>query len=38
MAKVNVSLTKAGSYTVTVTAPATNTYAETTKKVTLKLT
>ncbi|WP_407462759.1 hypothetical protein [Methanobrevibacter sp.] len=38
VAKVNVSLTKAGSYTVEVKAPATNTYAEVTKKVTLKLT
>ena len=38
VAKVNVSLTKAGSYTVEVKAPATNTYAETIKKVTLKLT
>ena len=38
VAKVNVSLIKAGSYTVEVKAPATNTYAEVTKKVTLKLT
>ncbi|WP_407462203.1 Ig-like domain repeat protein [Methanobrevibacter sp.] len=38
VAKVNVSLTKAGSYTVEVKAPDTNTYAETIKKVTLKLT
>lgn len=37
-AKVNVSLTKAGSYTVEVKAPATNTYAEVSKKITLKLT
>uniref|UniRef100_UPI00388D322C Ig-like domain repeat protein n=1 Tax=Methanobrevibacter sp. TaxID=66852 RepID=UPI00388D322C len=38
VAKVNVSLTKAGSYTVKITAPATNTYAEVNKTVTLKLT
>ena len=38
VAKVNVSLTKAGSYSVEVKAVQTNTYAEVTKTVTLKLT
>ena len=38
VAKVNVSLTKAGSYSVEVKATETNTYAEQTKTVTLKLT
>ena len=38
VAKVNVSLTKAGSYSVEVKATETNTYAEIIKTVTLKLT
>jgi hypothetical protein len=38
VAKVNVSLTKAGSYSVEVKATETNTYAEQTKTITLKLT
>ena len=38
VAKVNVSLTKAGSYSVEVKAVETNTYAEQTKTITLKLT
>ena len=38
VAKVNVSLNTKGTYSVTVTAPNTNTYAEVNKTVTLKLT
>ena len=38
VAKVNVSLTKAGSYSVEVKATETNTYAENIKTITLKLT
>jgi hypothetical protein len=38
VAKVNVSLTKAGSYSVEVKATETNTYAEVIKTITLKLT
>ena len=38
VAKVNVSLTKAGTYSVEVKAVETNTYAEQTKTITLKLT